>query len=234
MSTDHQHQPSPPADPPAPAGPPASDTFLNGLWKENPVFVQVLGTCPTMAITNSVRNAIAMSIAVIFVLVCSNALVSMVRKTTPKEVRIAVFILIIATFVTVVDYAVKAVSIPIYQAMGPFIALIVVNCIILARAEAFAYKNGVFRSILDGFGMGFGFSLALLLMGSIREILGAGTFLGYPLFEANYQPWVIFLLPSGGFFTFAGWLLIFAWWRERKDKRAKAVRPQAGQLEAAQ
>jgi len=233
MTTAHVHQPPPPAGPTAPADPPAADTFLNGLWKENPVFVQVLGMCPTLAITNSVRNAIAMGIAVIFVLVCSNALVSMVRRTTPKEVRIAVFILIIATFVTVVDYAVKAISIPIYQAMGPFIALIVVNCIILARAEAFASKNGVFRSILDGFGMGFGFSIALLFMGSIREILGAGTFLGYPLFGANYEPWVIFLLPSGGFFTLAAWLLVFAWWRERKDKRAKAARPEAGRVEAA-
>jgi electron transport complex protein RnfE len=216
--------------PPLSAGPPASEVFLKGLWKENPVFVQVLGMCPTLAITNSVRNAIAMGIAVIFVLVCSNALVSLVRKTTPKEVRIAVFILIIATFVTVVDYAVKAISIPIYQAMGPFIALIVVNCIILARAEAFASKNGLFRSILDGLGMGFGFGIALLFMGATREILGAGTFLGYPLFGANYQPWVIFLLPSGGFFTLASWLLVFAWWRERKDKRAA----RGAKLEAAQ
>lgn len=207
--------------PQAPAEPPLGDTFLVGIWKENPVFVQVLGMCPTLAITNSVRNALAMGVAVIFVLVCSNALISLVRKAVPPEVRIAIFILIIATFVTVVDYVVKAVSIPIYQAMGPFIALIVVNCIILARAEAFASKHGLLRSILDGLGMGLGFSLALVLMGGIREILGAGTFLGYSLFGANYQPMVIFLLPSGGFFTFAAWLLVFAWWRERKDKRAK-------------
>lgn len=212
------------------AEPPLGDTFLAGLWKENPVFVQVLGMCPTLAITNSVRNAIAMGIAVIFVLVCSNALISLVRKAVPPEIRIAIFILIIATFVTVVDYAVKAVSIPIYQAMGPFIALIVVNCIILARAEAFASKHGLIRSILDGLGMGLGFSLALLFMGGAREILGAGTFLGYSLFGPNYEPWVIFLLPSGGFFTLAAWLLVFAWWRERKDKRsrmAQSPKPEA-------
>lgn len=192
------------------------DTFLTGLWKENPVFIQVLGMCPTLAITNSVRNAAAMSVAVIFVLVCSNALVSLVRRLVPKEVRIASYILIIATFVTVVDYAVKAISIPVYKAMGPFIALIVVNCIILARAEAFASKNGVFRSILDGFGMGFGFSIALFCLGIVREVLGNGSFWGVPLFGPNYQPWVVFLLPSGGFFTLATWLLVFAWWRERK------------------
>jgi len=218
-----------------PAGPPIGDTFLAGLWRENPVFVQVLGMCPALAVTNSVRNAIAMSIAVIFVLVCSNTLVSLVRRAVPKEVRIAVFILIIATFVTVVDYAVKAVSIPIYRAMGPFIALIVVNCIILARAESFASKHGVFRSILDGFGMGFGFSIALLFMGATREILGAGTFLEYPLFGENYEPWVIFLLPSGGFFTLAGWLVVFAWWRERQESRAAArERKSEAQPEAAQ
>ena len=196
---------------------PATSTFLVGLWKENPVFVQLLGLCPALAITNSVQNAIAMSFAVIFVIVCSNTLVSIVRKAVPKEVRIAVFILIIATFVTVTDYAVKAISIPIYQAMGPFIALIVVNCTILARAESFASKNNLFRAVLDGFGMGFGFSIALLFMGAAREVLGAGTFLGYSLFGPNYEPWVIFLLPSGGFFTLAAWLLIFAWWRERKQ-----------------
>jgi len=199
--------------------PPLSDTFLNGLWKENPVFVQVLGTCPTLAITNTVKNALAMGVAVIFVLVCSNALVALVRRFVPREVRIAVFILIIATFVTVVDYAVKAISIPIYKAMGPFIALIVVNCIILARAEAFASKNTVFRSILDGFGMGFGFMIALLCLGVVREVLGSGSLLGYSLFGSSYQPWVILVLPSGGFFVFASWLMVFAWWKERSDRR---------------
>ncbi|MBI4906197.1 MAG: electron transport complex subunit E [Acidobacteria bacterium] len=191
------------------------EAFFGGLWKQNPVFVQVLGLCPTMAITNSVRNALAMGIATLFVLVCSNALIAMVRKIIPKQVRIATFILIIATFVTIVDYMIKAVSIPVYKALGPFIALIVVNCIILGRAEAFASKNGVFKSILDGLGMGIGFFIALLCLGGVREVLGAGTFLGFPLFGSHYQPWVLFLLPSGGFFTLGSWLLIFRWWKER-------------------
>ena len=196
-----------------------TDVFLNGIWKENPVFVQMLGMCPVLAITNSVRNAIAMSLAVLFVLVCSNVLVSLVRKFVAKEVRIAVFILIIATFVTVTDYAVKAISVPIYKAMGPFIALIVVNCIILGRAEAFASKNSVFKSLLDALGMALGFSLALFCLGTVREALGSGTFLGFPLFGDHFQPWVIFVLPSGGFFTLGAWLLVFAWWRERADRK---------------
>ncbi|NIA14943.1 MAG: RnfABCDGE type electron transport complex subunit E [Nitrospiraceae bacterium] len=209
------------------ASPSYKDSFVNGIWKENPVFVQVLGMCPALAITNSVENAIAMSCAVMFVLVTSNALVSILRKWVPKEVRIAVFILIIATFVTVTDYAVKAISVPIYKAMGPFIALIVVNCIILSRAEAFSSKNNVLKSILDGLGMGIGFSIALLCMGGVREILGSGSFLGHPLFGANYEPWVIFVLPSGGFFTLGAWLFIFAWWRERGARNKKPEGHQA-------
>ncbi len=198
---------------------PYAEALLRGLWHENPVFVQVLGLCPTLAVSNSVKNALAMSLAVLFVLVCSNVLVSLVRRIVVKEVRIAIFILIIATFVTVVDYVVQAVSVPLYKAMGLFISLIVVNCIILARAEAFASRNTVFRSMLDGVGMAIGFSVALLALGSVREILGAGTFLGFPLFGSHYEPWVIFLLPSGGFFTLATWLLVFAWWKERSNRR---------------
>jgi len=195
------------------------EAFLNGLWKQNPVFVQVLGTCPTLAVTNSVRNAIAMGLATLFVLVCSNALISMVRKMVPKQVRIATFILIIATFVTIVDYLIKAISIPVYKALGPFIALIVVNCIILGRAEAFASRNGVVKSIMDGIGMGIGFFIALLCLGGVREVLGAGTFLGIALFGPNYQPWVLFLLPPGGFFTLAAWLMIFSAWQSRKKRK---------------
>ena len=197
-----------------------SAVFLNGLWKENPVYVQVLGTCPTLAVTNSVRNAIAMGIATLFVLVCSNTLVSMVRKVIPKQVRIPAYILIIATFVTMVDYMIKAISIPVYKALGPFIALIVVNCIILGRAESFASKNTVRDSVLDGFGMGIGFFIALLSLGSVREILGAGTFLGFSLFGPNYQPWVLFLLPPGGFFTLGTWLLLFSLYKRRKAAQA--------------
>jgi len=195
------------------------EAFLNGLWKQNPVFVQVLGMCPTLAVTNSVRNALAMGLATMFVLVCSNALISIVRKLVQKQVRIATYILIIATFVTIVDYMIKAISVPVYKALGPFIALIVVNCIILGRAEAFASKNTLGKSILDGVGMGIGFFIALLCLGGVREVLGAGTFLGVPLFGPNYQPWVLFLLPAGGFFTLATWLLIFTAYKERKDRR---------------
>ena len=202
---------------------PLSEThaaLFDGLWKQNPVFVQVLGTCPTLAVTNSVRNALAMGAATLFVLVCSNVLISLVRKMVPKQVRIATYILIIATFVTVVDYVIKAASTAVYKALGPFIALIVVNCIILGRAEAYASKNPVGRSALDGLGMGIGFTFALLCLGGVREILGAGTFLGYPLFGPHYQPWVLFLLPPGGFFTLGAWLLLFNAWKRHKEQAA--------------
>ena len=193
--------------------------FLPGLWKENPVFVQVLGMCPTLAVTNSVRNALAMGLATTFVLVCSNGLISMVRKLVPTQVRIATYIAITATAVTVTDYLVKAISIEIYKALGPFLALIVVNCVILARAEAFAAKNSVGRSILDGLGNGLGFAFGLTCLGTVREVLGAGTFLGFPVFGANFEPWVLFLLPPGGFISLAFWLLLFAWNSERKSRR---------------
>lgn len=193
--------------------------FLNGLWKENPVFVQVLGMCPTLAITNSVRNALAMGLATTFVLVCSNGIIAAIRKQVPSQVRIATFIAITATAVTVTDYLVKAISIEVYKALGPFLALIVVNCVILARAEAFAAKNTVARSLLDGLGNGLGFSFGLVCLGTVREVLGAGSFLGVPLFGSNFEPWVFFLLPPGGFVTLASWLLLFAWMRDRKAKR---------------
>ncbi len=194
--------------------------FVNGLWKQNPVFVLVLGMCPTLAITNSVRNAFAMGLATTFVLFCSNGLISLVRNLVPKQVRIATYIAIIATSVTVVDYVVKAVSIPVYKALGAYIPLIVANCIILERAEAFAGKEPVIPSMLDGLGMGFGFAFALTCLGSVREVLGAGTFLGYPLFGPNFEPWVLFLLPPGGFISLALWLLTFTAFRERRARRA--------------
>lgn len=208
----------------SPAPPPSNvDPFLNGLWKQNPVFVQVLGMCPTLAITNSVRNAIAMGLATTFVLVCSNGLISMVRKMVPKQVRIATYIAIIATAVTVVDYLVKAISIPVYKALGAYIPLIVANCIILERAEAFAGKKPVIPSMLDGLGMGLGFAFALSCLGTIREVLGAGTFLGVQIFGSNFEPWVLFLLPPGGFISLAIWLLTFTMWRERSARRKVAL-----------
>lgn len=206
---------------PPPEG--ADNPFLNGLWKQNPVFVQVLGMCPTLAITNSVRNAIAMGLATTFVLTGSNCLISVVRKLVPKQVRIATFIAIIATMVTIVDYLVKAISIPVYKALGAYIPLIVANCIILERAEAYAARKPVWKSTMDGLGMGLGFAFALTCLGTVREVLGAGTFLGFSVFGPNFEPWVLFLLPPGGFISLAIWLLIFATWRERKAKRAIAA-----------
>jgi electron transport complex protein RnfE len=196
-----------------------TNTFLKGLWKENPVFVQVLGMCPTLAVSNSAINALSMGLATTFVLFMSSLLISLLRKFIPKEVRIATYILIIATFVTVADYAIQAISLEIYKALGAFIALIVVNCIILGRAEAFASKNNVKESMLDALGMGFGFTFALFCLGAVREILGSGTLLGVHVLGTSFEPWVIMILPGGGFFTLGAWLLFFNWLKERKARQ---------------
>lgn len=207
--------------------------FTNGLWKQNPVFVMVLGMCPTLAVTNSVRNAIAMGLATTFVLASSDGLISLLRKLVPKQVRIATFILIIATSVTIVDYLVKAISINVYKALGPFIPLIVSNCLVLERPEAFASKNTVGKSVLDGFGMGLGFTFALTCLGTVREVLGAGTFLGFHVFGPNFEPWVLFLLPPGGFISLAMWLLTFTAWRGWRARR-KGERETAQTMPAAE
>ena len=196
------------------------ETFLNQVWKENPVFVMALGMCPVLAVTSTATNGLAMGIASLFVLVCSNAFVSALRNFIPKQVRIASYIVIIATFVTVVDYILQAVSPAIYAALGAFIQLIVVNCIILGRAEAYASKHNVWSSIVNGAGSGVGFTLALLCLGSVREILGAGTLFGVHLFGDQFQPWLIMVLPPGGFFVLGAWLLGFAWLKQRKLRRA--------------
>jgi electron transport complex protein RnfE len=203
----------------------ASDTdeFVKGLWKENPVFVQILGMCPVLAVSNSALNALAMGLATLFVLTMSNTVISALRRFIPKEVRIATYILVIATFVTVADYAIQAISLDLHKALGAFISLIVVNCLILGRAEAFASRNPVGASILDGLGMGAGFSFALLCLGAVREIAGNGTLFGVQLFHDAFQPWIIMILPSGGFFTLAGWLLVFNKLEERRERRAAAA-----------
>jgi electron transport complex protein RnfE len=201
----------------------ATDDLIKGLWRENPVLVQVLGLCPTLAVTNSVANAVAMGVATFFVLVASSFMVSLVRKWVPDEVRISTYILIIATFVTVADMALAALVPDIHKALGAFIALIVVNCIILGRQEAFAGKNPVGRSVLDAIGNGAGFMLAMLMMGSIREVLGTGTFLGYPLFGPRYEPWVIMILPPGGFLTLGIIMLTRSYLQQRKAARAAAL-----------
>jgi electron transport complex protein RnfE len=183
------------------------DEFMKGIWRENPVFVQALGMCPTLAVTNSARNAIAMGLATTFVLLASGLVISMMRNVIPKQVRIATFVLIIATFVTSVDYAIEALDLALHAALGAFISLIVVNCLILGRIEAFASKNGVVATLFDGLGMGAGFTVALLCLGSIRELLGEGTLFGLALLPAQFEPWVVMLLPSGGFFALAIWVL---------------------------
>jgi len=200
-----------------------SDEFIKGLWRENPVFVQVLGMCPVLAVSNTARNALAMGLATLFVLVMSNAVISLLRRFVPKQVRIATFILVIATFVTIVDYVIQAISLDLHKALGAFISLIVVNCLILGRAEAFASRNSVGRSILDGLGMGVGFCFALLCLGAVREILGSGSLFGMPLFHEAFQPWVVMVLPSGGFFTLAAWLLLFNRLEQRQSVRAPAA-----------
>lgn len=199
--------------------PSPADDFIKGLWRENPVFVQLLGMCPVLAVTNSAINALTMGVATSFVLVLSNLLVSSLRHYIPRQVRIATFILIIATFVTVVDYLIQAISLELHKSLGAFISLIVVNCLILGRAEAFASRNRILPSLLDGLGMGLGFTLALFCMGSVREILGSGALFGVSLFSDRYQPWVVMILPSGGFFTLGAWLLLFNRLKQRRTKR---------------
>ena len=198
------------------------DTFLRGLWKENPVFVMMLGMCPVLAVTNSAINALAMGLATTFVLLASNSLVSLLRKLIPKQVRIATYIIIIATFVTMVDYSIQAISLDLYNALGAFIQLIVVNCVILGRAEAYASKQPLLPTIVNALGMGAGFTFALLCLGSVREILGAGSLFGLPLFGEAFQPWVVMILPPGGFFVLGAWLLVFAWFRRWRERRMMA------------
>ena len=214
-----------------PATPPGGfDELMKGLWRENPVFVQVLGMCPVLAVTNSAMNGLAMGLATLFVLTMSNMVVSLLRAFIPKQVRIATYILIIATFVTVVDYAIQAISLELYQALGAFISLIVVNCLILGRAEAFASKHTVGIALLDGLGMGIGFTFALLCLGGVREILGAGSLFGISLFHDGFQDWVVMILPPGGFFTLAAWLLLFNFMKAQRAKRqvdARDKQPEA-------
>lgn len=193
-----------------------SQDFFRGVWRENPVLIQLLGLCPALAVTNTAANAIAMGLATFFVLLGSSILVSSLKKLIPAEVRISAYILIIATFVTIADMLLAAIVPEIHKALGAFIALIVVNCMILGRQEAFASKRPVGRAVLDAAGTGTGFIVALLMMGGVREILGNGTFLGFPLFGDAFEPWIIMILPPGGFFTLGIILLGFAWHEERK------------------
>ncbi len=200
----------------------AREDLINPIWKNNPTFVQLLGLCPTLAVTNSLANGMAMGIATFFVLVGSSCLVSAFRRFIPNEVRISAYIIIIATFVTMVDYILAATVPGIHKQLGAFVALIVVNCIILGRAEAFAAKNTVWRATLDAIGSGIGFIVVMFMMSGIRELLGNGTLLGYHVLGRSWEPWVFMILPPGGFFTLGSWLLVFGWWKSRK---APALKP---------
>jgi electron transport complex protein RnfE len=194
--------------------------FTKGLFLENPVTRQLLGLCSVLAITNAVINGIAMGLAVTFVLVFSSLLVSLVRKFVPNQVRIATYIVIIAAFVTIADRFMAAYFPPISKALGPYVPLIVVNCIILGRAEAFASKNTVRRSVVDALGMGAGYVASLLIIGSVREILGSGTLLGFRVLGDWFEPWVIMILPPGAFITL-GILIAVAIQVERKAKQRR-------------
>lgn len=180
--------------------------FAKGLLKENAVFRLLLGLCPTLAVTTSAENGLGMGLATTFVLVCSNLTVALMRKLIPSKVRIPAYIVLIASFVTVVQLSMEAYVYDLYKSLGIFIPLIVVNCIILGRAEAFAGKNPVIPSIADGAGMGLGFTLALFVLGAVREVFGSGSLLGISLFGGGYVPFLLMILPPGAFITL-GFLL---------------------------
>lgn len=204
--------------------PSMGSVFLNGIINENPTFRLVLGVCPTLAVTTSAINAVGMGAAVIFVLVFSNAIISLLRNFIPDKVRIPAFIAVICTFVTMVEMIMNAFLPSIAQSLGMFIPLIVVNCIILARAEAFASKNSVVYSIADGFGMGLGFTLAVTIIAIIREVLGAGTIFGVSVLGAGFQPMLLMLLAPGGFITFGIVLGVVNLITRKKTKKKAIVR----------
>jgi len=202
--------------------------YVKGLVKENPVFVQALGLCPSLAVTNSAINGLAMGLATLAVLTGSSLLVSALRKAIPSQVRISTYIVIIATFVTVADFTLQAIAPGVHRELGAFIALIVVNCIILGRAEAFASRNPVSLSIADALGMASGFTVALLLIGSVREILGRGSIFGVPLFGKFFEPWVVMILPPGGFLVVGTLLMLFARFAEARKRAAERLAEEEG------
>ena len=176
-----------------------TQNLRKGFWRENAVFRLLLGLCPALAVTTSAENGLGMGLATTFVLVCSNIVVSALRNVIPAKVRIPSFIVVIASFVTVVQLCMEAYFYDLYKALGIFIPLIVVNCLILGRAEAFASKNRLLPAVADGVGMGLGFTLALFVLGAVRELFGSGTLLGYAVFGSSYQPLLLMILPPGAF-----------------------------------
>lgn len=183
--------------------------IANGIIADNPTFVQCIGLCPTIAVTSSLANGIGMGLAATFVLIASNAVISLIRKIVPDDIRIPIFIVVIAAFVTVIQFVMEGYAPTLNRALGIFIPLIVVNCIILARAEAFASKNGVLASICDGLGMGLGFTCALAILGAAREILGSGTLLGTAVTPSSYDPALLIILAPGGFLMLGMFMALF-------------------------
>ena len=202
--------------------------LTNGIIRENALLVLMIGLCPALACSGTIRDGFGMGMAATFVLVCSNIVVAMVRKIVPEQIRIPIFIIIISTFVTIVDYTMQAYLPALSAVLGIFVPLIVVNCMILGRAEAFAYKNGIFDSILDGIGMGAGFTLCLSVMGAIRELLGNGTLfkgiiigeksLEVSVFGSNFEPMIFMILPPGAFLTIAFLIALVNWIKKRGEQ----------------
>ena len=210
-----------------------SAVLTRGLWHENPVLVQTLGLCSALAVTNAVANSLAMGLATTFVLLGSSIIVSTLRKIIPHQIRITTYILIIATFLAIADMLLEAIVPDVHKAMGPYIALIITNCIVLGRQEAFASRQVVGLSILDALGNGIGFTIALLLMGIPREVLGNGTFLGVHVMPRGFEPWVVMLLPPGGFFMIGVLLLLANWADLQKLARARVTAARAAGAETA-
>lgn len=190
--------------------------FTDGLIFNNPIFVQVLGMCPTLAVTSSAMNGLGMGLATTAVLIASNIVISILRRVIPDEIRIPAFIVIIATFVTIIEMLVQAYFTPLYEALGIFLPLIVVNCVILARAEAFAFKNTVFISAIDGLGMGLGFALGLTILGAIRELFGVGSIFGKTIMWSSFEPMSIMTQAPGGFLVLGILLAIFGSFTAKK------------------
>lgn len=197
--------------------------LLKGLWRENPVFIAVLGLCPALAVTNSLLNGLVMGAATAFVLIGAATIVSLLRRLIPSQVRISTYIIIIATFVTVVDFLLAALMPEAHKQLGAFIALIVANCVILGRIEAFASKNPVGVSVADAVGMAGGFTLALSMIGAIRELLGSGSLLGFDVMGPRFEPWAIMILPPGGFLSMGVILAVFAYLEKRKARASEAA-----------
>lgn len=210
------------------------DNFFKGIWSNNPVLVLLLGFCPTLAVSSSVIDALGMGVSATFVLIGSNMVISMMRNFVPSKMRIPVYIVVIATFVTIVDLVLYGYMPALHKSLGVFIPLIVVNCIVLGRAEAFANKNNVFNSFIDGLGMGVGFTLAIFVLASVREVLGNGTFMNVQLFGSGYQPVIVAVLAPGAFLTLGMMLGGMNRVNQVMDERRKAKQKALKEMEKQQ